>query len=163
MWPWLPMQQRMKEFTMKDEAVKALLKRALYGHISTVGGDGYPYTVAVHFVYLNDKIYFHGLPKGQKLDNIAKCSKVCFNVDELTKVMLSGIDSPCKADAEYESVVIIGDAAVVNDIELKRTVLKDIVKKYIPMDPNMPIPGNMENGTAVIEVKIKSITGKYHE
>jgi len=153
----------MKEFTMKDESVKALLKRALYGHISTIGGDGYPYTVAVHFVYLDDKIFFHGLPKGQKLDNIAKCSKVCFNVDELTKILLSGIDSPCKADSEYESVVIIGDAAVVSDAELKRAVLKEIVRKYVPTGPNMPIPENKENSTAIVEVKIKSITGKYHE
>ena len=157
------MQQRMKEFTMNDGSVKALLKRAQYGHISTLGEDGYPYAVAVHFVYFDNKIYFHGLPKGQKLDNISRCNKVCFNVDEMTKVMLEGIDSPCKADAEYESVVIRGDAKVIEEIGLKRTILREIIKKYIPQNPNMPVPENMEKGTAVIEVSIKSITGKYHK
>ena len=159
----LPMQHRMKEFTMDDGAVKALLKKAQYGHISTIGKDGYPYTVAVHFVYLNDKIYFHGLPRGQKLDNISNCPKVCFNVDKLKKVMLEGIESPCTADAEYESVVIIGEAKILDEAELKIKILKEIVKKYISKSPDMPIPEKMIKGTAVVEVDIKSITGKYHK
>jgi len=156
------MQQRMKEFTMEEGAIKALLKRAQYGHISTIGSDGYPYAVAVHFVYYNEKIFFHGLPKGEKLDNISKCSKVCFSVDEMKGLMVDGLESPCKAYTEYESVVIRGDARVVEDIVLKQIVLREIIRKYMPLDPEMPVPEKMEGATAVIEVSIGRITGKYH-
>ncbi len=57
------MQHRMKEFTMKEEDIRELLEWSDYGHISTICSNGYPYTVAVHYVYLNDKIYFHGCLK----------------------------------------------------------------------------------------------------
>lgn len=152
----------MKKFTMDDDGIKALLKRAEYGHISTICKNGYPYTVAVHFIHDEDMIYFHGLPKGQKLDNIARCQKVCFTVDELKNIMRENIESPCTADAEYESVVIFGDAKVITDTEIKSKVLRKIVEKYLPHDPDMPIPQKMENGTAVVGIKIKTITGKYH-
>ena len=81
----------------------------------------------------------------------------------MSRLMLEDIDSPCKADTEYESVVIIGNARVVEDIGLKRMILREITKKYLPQDPNMPIPENMFNGTAVVEVSIERITGKYHK
>ena len=69
------MQQRMKDFPMTPEAVTALLKRAAVGRISTIGADGYPYTVAVHFCWDGSAVYFHGLPRGEKLDNIARCQR----------------------------------------------------------------------------------------
>lgn len=155
------MQHRMKEFTMKDGDIKELLEWSEYGHISTICGNGYPYTVAVHYVYVDNRIYIHGLPKGQKIDNIENCSKVCFTVDEMTSLMLEDIDSPCKADTEYESVVIFGDASIVSDLDVKNRILNEFVRKYIP-DDDLPIPPNMLAGTAVIEIQIKKMTGKYH-
>ena len=96
------MQHRMKEFTMKNKAIKNLLDRSKLGRISTIGADGYPYTVAIHFIYLNDKIYLHGLPVGEKIDNIKNNSKVCFEVDEYTKLLVDDLKTPCDADAEYK-------------------------------------------------------------
>lgn len=85
------MQHRMKEFTMTNKAIKNLLDRSKLGRISTIGSDGYPYTVAIHFIYLNDKIYLHSLPVGEKIDNIKNNSKVCFEVDEYTKLLVDDL------------------------------------------------------------------------
>ena len=46
------MQHKMRENPLAPEGVNRLLERAMVGRVSTNGSDGYPYTVAVHFVYL---------------------------------------------------------------------------------------------------------------
>jgi uncharacterized protein len=156
------MQQRMKDFTMTKEAMDAFLWKAQVGRISTINVDGYPYTVAIHFVYRDGKIYFHGLPKGQKLNNINHCPKVCFETDEVSGLLLNNLDTPCKADTEYQSVVIIGTAGIVADPQEKLRILTDIVRKYAPQYLDAEIPNNMVKGTTVVEITIENITGKYH-
>lgn len=157
------MQRRMKEFPMTPEAVSALLERAAVGRISTINEDGYPYTVAVHFVYEDGKIYFHGLPKGQKLDNIARCAKVCFEVSEMKSLLVEGLESPCKADTAYESVVALGDAELLTDAAKKRKILTKIIDKFMPRHRDLPMEENRVNGTAVVEIRVAQLTGKYHE
>lgn len=156
------MQHRMREWTMEPADVRAFLARAQVGRVSTVGADGYPYTVAVHFVCLNEKFYFHGLTVGEKLDNIARCGKVCFEADELTAVLTGGVDTPCDADAAYRSVVVRGDARVLTDPAEKRAVLSAVVEKYFPAGRALPMEDRQVDGTAVVEITPVRVTGKYH-
>ncbi len=153
----------MKKFTMTDDAVQNLVARSKVGRISTIGDDGYPYTVAVHFVECGGKIYFHGLNKGEKISNIQSCPKVCFELDEYTALIEDNIASPCEADAEYESVVIRGNAIIVEDFAKKKQVLTKIIEKYAPAHLNLPMTDARINGTAVIEITPVTTTGKYHK
>ena len=66
------MQHRMKEFSMTPEATLALLGRGQVGVLSTSGADGAPYGVPVHYLWQDGKLWFHGLPAGEKLENIAR-------------------------------------------------------------------------------------------
>lgn len=156
------MQHRMREWAMEPADIRDFLTHTPVGRVSTVGADGYPYTVAVHFVCLNGKFYFHGLPAGEKLDNISRCSKVCFEADELSAVLTGGVTSPCDADAVYRSVVARGDARVLTDPTEKCAVLSAIVEKYFPAGLELPMEDKSVNGTAVVEITPVSLTGKYH-
>ena len=78
------MQNRMKHFQLTKEEIDALLERAAIGRFGTVRGDGYPYVTAMHFVYYNETIYMHGLPKGLKIDNVKANPKVSFTSMEPT-------------------------------------------------------------------------------
>ena len=60
------MQHRMKEFSMTPEATLALLGRGQVGVLSTSGADGAPYGVPVHYLWQDGKLWFHGLPAGEK-------------------------------------------------------------------------------------------------
>lgn len=157
------MQNRMKEFTMTDQAIHALLDRAQVGRISTLGEDGYPYTVAVHYVWTEGCVFFHGLPRGEKLSNIARDSRVCFECDELTAILSEGVTDPCKADAAYESVVIRGRAELLADPAEKLPILRGIIAKYVPALADAPIADAMLAGTAVVKITPERISGKYHE
>lgn len=155
------MQHRMKEGAMTTAEMEALLREAPVGRISTLGEDGYPYTVAVHFVYLDGKIYFHGLNAGQKLENVARCPRVCFETDVLDGVLAEDLQTPCSADSAYRSVVITGDAALVADMEKGRP-LAALVEKYTPRWAHLEMPAARVRGTAVAAVTPRSMTGKKH-
>ena len=71
-------------------AIEDILRTATIGRMATVGRDGYPYITPVNFVYHGGDIYFHCAPEGEKLDNIARDSRVCFEVD----IPLSYLDQP---------------------------------------------------------------------
>lgn len=57
---------------MTPEATLALLGRGQVGVLSTSGADGAPYGVPVHYLWQDGKLWFHGLPAGEKLENIAR-------------------------------------------------------------------------------------------
>lgn len=155
------MQNRMKEHQLKKEQINELLETLAVGHFSTIGTDGYPYTCPVHFVYLDGKIYFHGLPKGQKLDNLMKNNKVCFEACMMKDFILD--ENPCDVNTAYESVIIKGEASLVSEHKKKEEILVEIVAKYTPHLADKKLPENMVKGTAVIELVTKECTGKFYE
>lgn len=157
------MQNRMKLHMLSDQEIERLLTESQVGRIASVDPEGYPYVVPVHFVYFNDKIYLHGLPKGQKLDYISNNPKVGFEVDEMISLISQGIEEPCDINTEYNSVIVRGNAEIVTDIGYKKEVLLRIVEKYTPQLSGKDIPENMVKGTAVIEIAIMERTGKYYK
>ena len=88
------MQYRMKTHQLPQSEVHALLNRSLTGSLSTIDSDGAPYSVPIHFVFLDGAIYFHGLPAGQKLDNLKADPRVCFSVYEMRAFCLTPMESP---------------------------------------------------------------------
>ena len=156
------MQHRMQTHPLTEQQINHLLLRAQTGSLATLNPDGTPYSTPIHFVYYDEVIFIHGLPKGKKLDNIAHDSRVGFSVYEMNELLLEPQGKPCNTNTKYESVIISGMAKLVEDIEEKRTVLKKIVEKYTPHIVNNEIPDNMVKGTAVIRIDVTEITGKYY-
>ncbi len=70
-----PKLRKKKRELSKEESVKVLIK-GKEGILSTIGENGYPYGVAVNYVYHNGCIYFHCANNGYKLDNIKNTNKV---------------------------------------------------------------------------------------
>jgi len=157
------MQNRMKNHQLDNTEIAELLNTAKVGRFATLNEDGFPYVVAMHFVYHNEKIYMHGLPKGQKIDNINRCSKACFEVDEMFSFITDGVENACDVNTEYNSVVVLGHAVIIDDLNIKRSVLNEIVKKYTPRFSNKELPTGMVMGSAVIEMEILECTGKYYK
>ncbi|MFT3985415.1 MAG: pyridoxamine 5'-phosphate oxidase family protein [Lachnospiraceae bacterium] len=156
------MQYRMKQFQLTPEQIDELLQRAECGRFGTIREDGFPYVIAMHFVYNNGNIYLHGLPKGQKIDNVNSNAKTCFEVDELLGLQ-SGDQAACDTEAIYNSVVLTGTAQILQDTQYKREVLNLLVNKYTPQFTGKELPENMVKGTAVIELQVLECTGKYHK
>ena len=114
------MKRKQCEIT-KRKTIDAILSRCTIGRMATIGKDGYPYITPVNYVYLNDTIYFHCASAGEKLDNINRDPRVCFEVDiplaYLDLDYYGELPEACMVHQFYHSVIIRGKADIVTSLE----------------------------------------------
>jgi nitroimidazol reductase NimA-like FMN-containing flavoprotein (pyridoxamine 5'-phosphate oxidase superfamily) len=147
------------------QEIQRILSLTNVGRLATNGRDGYPYITPVNFVALEGSIYFHCAPKGEKLDNLRRNPRVCFEVD----VPLSYIDIAldpdrpiCSLHQFYHCVIIRGSAAVVGDDGLKTAALNALVAKHENTEDFQKVTPDMSGYKAceVIEIKPDFISAK---
>ena len=148
------------------DKVKEFLQQEHVGRISTIDENGYPQIIPMNFVFLNDIVYMHSHPRGEKIQNFKRNDKVGFEVDRELEFLPSYFEDPKNAslaDTLYISVVIKGIASLVNDRDEKTLALNGLMKKYQPEGGYDPIISDMRvlDGVAVIKIIPKSLHGKY--
>ena len=108
----------------------------------------------------------HSHIKGEKIENIKQNSKVGFEVDKNLEFLPSYFfdpDDASLADTLYISVVIKGEAILVDNKEEKVRALNGLMEKYQPEGQYIPMREDMEvlDATAVIKIVPKEMNGKY--
>lgn len=155
------MQARMKKYPLTEIQIRHLLETEAVGRLATTGADGYPYVTPVHFVFLEGKIYVHGLAAGEKLQNITSRPKVGFEVEAMRSIIHVEED-PCDTNTEYKSVIVRGNATILADSHKKTAILNAVVAKYTPQHAGKTFQQKMLNMTGIIEITIQSCTGKFY-
>ena len=151
-------QMRRKEREMNEADTEQFLCESKVGRLG-VCCNGEPYIVPVLFVYDKEKeeIFFHCAKKGKKTDILRTNPKVCFETDEMSKLVLS--KSPCNSSLLYRSVVAFGEATFIDDAEEKANALNLLMKKYAGgIEADLVTPEKAVN-TQVIRIRITSKTG----
>ena len=136
------------------------------GRISSIDEQGFPQIIPMNFVFLNDSVYMHSHIRGEKIENIKRNSKVGFEVDRNLEFLPSYFSDPedaSLADTLYISVVIKGEALLVENNEEKVLALNGLMKKYQPEGRYKPMDKDMDvlDATAVIKIIPKEMNGKY--
>ena len=158
------MRRAQSEVTDQRE-IERILCSTNIGRIATTGADGYPYITPVNFVYHQGNIYFHCAPEGEKLDNIARDPRVCFEVD----VPLSYLDASfepdrrgCKVHQSYHCVIIRGEASVLPAGPLKTAALNALVAKHEPGVTLEPVTEDLPayDGCNVVQIRPVTTTAK---
>ena len=149
----------------KDKIIKFLNEEST-GRISSIDKQGFPQIIPMNFVFLNDSVYMHSHIRGEKIENIKRNSKVGFEVDRNLEFLPSYFSDPenaSLADTLYISVVIKGEAQLVESNEEKVLALNGLMKKYQPEGQYKPMNKNMGvlDATAVIKIIPKEMNGKY--
>jgi nitroimidazol reductase NimA-like FMN-containing flavoprotein (pyridoxamine 5'-phosphate oxidase superfamily) len=146
-----------KEITDPSE-VEDVLREAAVGRLATCA-DGKPYVVPLSYVYEGGKIFFHGAGQGKKMRDLAKNSRVCFEVD-ISELMPA--DAPCDYNFRYRSVIAEGAARVIQNPEEKLKALRLLIEKYAPGKAGKLTPERLFSfkSLAVVEIKIEEMTGK---
>lgn len=157
------MRHRTKTHLLTNTQIEQLLLQAQVGRLGTISQDGFPYILPMHFVYYNQTIYMHGLPKGKKIDNIKWQTQVCFEVDEMLSLLYENVENPCDVNTEFNSVIIEGTASLVDDVSEKNLALRQIVNKFTPHLLHKEMPQKMIQGTAVIKIDIIKCVGRYYK
>ena len=136
------------------------------GRISSIDEHGFPQIIPMNFVFLNESVYMHSHIRGEKIENIKRNSKVGFEVDRNLEFLPSYFSDPedaSLADTLYISVVIKGEALLVENNEEKVLALNGLMKKYQPEGRYKPMDKDMDvlDATAVIKIIPKEMNGKY--
>lgn len=156
------MQGRMKQHQLSKAEIQDILSKSQVGRIATLSEDGYPYIVPVHFVSHNERIYIHGLIKGQKISNLKQDDRVGFEVDEMGDLIFDQ-DNVCDTNTAFRSVIILGRAHMIEEDQFKRDILRLIVSKYTPQFSRQDFPDKIMQATGIIEIQIEACTGKYYK
>ena len=149
----------------KDKIIKFLSEEST-GRISSIDKEGFPQIIPMNFVFLDNSIYMHSHIRGEKIENIKRNSKVGFEVDRNLEFLPSYFSDPedaSLADTLYISVVIKGEAVLVENNEEKVLALNGLMKKYQPEGRYKPMDKDMDvlDATAVIKIIPKEMNGKY--
>jgi uncharacterized protein len=152
------MRRANKEITDRTH-IDEILKTAHVGRLGTLGKDGYPIIKPLNFIHIREHIYFHSAQEGEKIDDILRSNRVCFEIDEPLRYVKAKGD-PCSAFYHYRSVIIKGRAFMVESNEEKRMALKALMEKHQPDGGYGDFPEDKLAITAVLKIDIEEMTGK---
>ncbi len=137
-----------------------LLNTAPVGRLGTIGADGWPMVKPLNFAYHEGRIYFHCALEGEKLEDIRRDSRVCFEVD-LPIALVKGVpENPCRAEYLFRSVIVRGRAALVEDRTEKVLALDSIMRKYQPEWGYGSFPEEKLAITGIVRIDRADLSGK---
>ena len=145
---------------IKDNAVIIdLLNTCHVGRLGTNGKDGYPMVKPLNFAYHDGKIYFHTAKEGEKIEDIKRDNRVCFEVD-MPIAYLKAKKQPCEAEYFFRSVIIKGRAYIIEDREEKLFGLKCLMEKYQPEGGYGDYLEEKLRITGIVRMDIEEMVGK---
>lgn len=150
-------EMRRKKQQLSQVQCTAILEKNTSGVLAVLGDGGYPYAVPVSYVYEEGKLYFHCAKKGHKLDAIKACNQVSFCVVDQDLV------APQEYTSYYRSVIVFGNAVIMEKEEEIRRALKKMALKYAPDDSEEGRSRAIEKDRAevcIVEITIEHMTGK---
>lgn len=157
---------RRKQCLVTDpEKISEVLKRCTVGRLATIGIDGYPYITPLNYVFWQGSIYFHCARKGEKTDNLLRNPKVCFEVDIPLAYLSMEFEPPrppCQVHQFYHSVIIRGNAEIVEDLEEKVGALNALMASHEKRPDFAEITAETDGVAicSVVAVRIRSLSAK---
>src|SRR5580698_1825006 len=111
--------------------IDAILDEGIFCHVGLQTDKGFPVVIPLAYGRVEDVVYLHGsaasrLFRGARAPSMEICMTVTF-VDGLVVAR-----STYNTDINYRSVVIIGEASEVADLDEKRCGLERMVDHIIP-------------------------------
>ena len=147
---------RRKIQLLSEQETLRVLEEGKTGIVGVLGDDGYPYTVPINYVSLEDKIYFHSAKKGHKVDAIAKEPKVSMTVVEKDDVVSREFTT------YFRSIQLFGKAYVVEDEAERNVAFRALCEKFsgADLDRYEEIMSKEAAAAAIVRIDIEHITGK---
>jgi len=152
------MRRANKEITDRS-VVEGLLTTCPVGRLATNGKDGYPNMKPVNFSYHGGKIYFHSALEGEKIEDIKRDDRVCFETD-LPIAFVRAKNQPCEASYLYRSVIVKGRASLVTDPQERTTAFRSLMEKYQPGGGYGPYLTEKLGITGIVRIDVQAMTGK---
>ena len=129
---------RRADKVMPDAKVDDLLSTGYCGHLATISPDGSPYVCPLLYVWLAGQVWLHNTSAhGHLQNNVRHDPRVCFEISVPGKVFAYG-RYECDTSIEYQSIVVFGRAAIIDDRPRKSLFFDALMAKYYGNDSNAP-------------------------
>lgn len=151
------MRKMRRAFQQLDQAESlAILEKATSGTLACLDDNGMPYAVPLSHVLVDGKLYFHGAMTGHRIDAVTKNPNVSYCVIEQDKVIAETLTT------HYRSVIVFGQARLLNDVTEKRIALFKLGEKFAPglTDKTIEEIDRFIDAVSVMELTIDHISGK---
>jgi len=139
--------------------IEAILDEALVSHIGTIDPDGFPVVIPTLHARVGEWLYLHGSAASRTLRE-AERAEIC-----LTATLLDGLvlaRSAFHHSVNYRSVVVFGQAELIETSEGKRRALEAFTEKLVPGRwADVRVPSEQElRGTAVLRIPLEEASAK---
>jgi len=122
--------KRRRERASYDRAtVESILDEALVCHLGFTLGDQ-PYVIPTTYARMGSTLYVHGAAANRALKGLASGLSACVTVTLIDGLVLAR--SAFHHSMNYRSVVMLGQAHPITDLEEKRTAMIALVEHVIP-------------------------------
>ncbi|MBO7173935.1 MAG: pyridoxamine 5'-phosphate oxidase family protein [Burkholderiaceae bacterium] len=151
------MRKMRRAFQQLDQAESlAILEKATSGTLACLDDNGMPYAVPLSHVLVDGKLYFHGAMTGHRIDAVTKNPNVSYCVIEQDKVIAETLTT------HYRSVIVFGQARLLNDVTEKRIALFKLGEKFAPglTDKTIEEIDRFIDAVSVMELTIDHLSGK---
>ena len=111
------------------DTIYAILDEAMICHVGFVI-DGQPYVIPTGFARIDDDLYIHGSAASRMLRNLSKGIDVCVTVTLIDGLVLAR--SAFHHSINYRSVVVLGKAELIEDVDQKHKALEAFTDHIIP-------------------------------
>ena len=141
------------------ETIHRILDAAFLCHVGFVV-DGQPYVIPTGYGRAGDTLYIHGSSASRMLRNLDRGIDACVTVTLLDGIVLAR--AAFHHSMNYRSVVMLGNAALVEDKEPKNEALRVISEQIIPGRWDaVRLPTDQElKATAVLSMPIDEASAK---
>jgi uncharacterized protein len=142
------------------EAIDAILDEALIAHLGIAAEDGQPLVIPTLHARCGDLVYCHGSAASRTLRALAAGAPACLTVTLLDALVLAR--SAVHHSANYRSVMLLGEATVVQEREEKLAALQAIVEHIVPgrwADVRWPTENELK-ATSVLAIPIAEASAK---
>lgn len=141
------------------DTIERILDEGLICHVGVVV-DGHPRVIPTGYVRVDDHLYIHGSPASVMLRSAVKDIDVCVTVTLLDGLVLAR--SAFHHSMNYRSVVVYGQARLVEDPDEKLTAMERFVEHVVPgrwKEVRGPSPSEFK-GTTVLAIPIDEASAK---
>jgi nitroimidazol reductase NimA-like FMN-containing flavoprotein (pyridoxamine 5'-phosphate oxidase superfamily) len=142
------------------QTIDAILDEALIAHLGIVDESGQPIVTPTLHARAGEVVYCHGSAASRTLRSLATGAPACLTVTLLDGLVLAR--AAMHHSANYRSVMLLGQAHVVEDRDEKRAALRAIVEHIVP-GRSADVRGPSENelkATSVLAFAIAEASAK---
>jgi len=142
------------------DAIYKILDEAFICHLGFATADGQPFVIPTMFARVGDFLYFHGSAASRTLRGLASGLPACVTVTLTDGLVLAR--SVFNHSMNYRSVVVLGQAELIDDPAEKLAALHAFTEKLIPgrwNDARQPNEKELK-ATSILRLPLTEVSAK---